>query len=80
MFTIRVDHGRSDAGRPARSVFACDSYAITFGQSAATIAISGEDGKSPKDVIVIDGEIAYVMNAAGTTVDVVDLRRRRAAG
>lgn len=65
MFTVRVD------GRGSRTGLACARYTVTAEGGAARLVLQDEAGRDVEAVTVGAGDVAYVMNEAGVTVDVV---------
>jgi hypothetical protein len=73
MFTVRVDHGPL-----SRDVYECARYQIRFEDGRKKAMLSMDAGNSEPMVIhLADGGIAYIMNAQGTTVDVVRTQAER---
>ena len=72
MFTINVVH--RGTGRPDRTVYACHHYAVTYGEHRVSAHLVLVCGPETAELDLGPGERAYIMNAAGSTIDVVRAR------
>lgn len=67
MFTVRVDRGRE-----SHTAVCCARYTVTATEGgAARLVLQDVAGRALETVLVGGGDIAYVMNESGVTVDVV---------
>lgn len=72
MFTVRIDHGQG-----SRQIYACASYSVQEVDGNREVKLMLADtGPTPREVVLANGGVAYVMNASGVTVDAIRTTRR----
>lgn len=76
MFTLRVEWQRR--GQTEYSMHQCSEYQVQI-EAASGHTIVAMDGNTPapRELILESGQIVYVMNEAGKTVDTI--RQKRSA-
>ena len=82
MFTVRIEHA-PPSELPRRSVFMCMEYTVTYedDERVARLRMAADHvADIPREVLITNGGVAYVMNARGFTVDVIRTRKGESHG
>lgn len=81
MLTISVRHLPEPSGEKSRSVYECERYTVRQDalQETAKVELFGAGRTAPEPLVLSSGEMAYVMNDVGGTVDKITTRVPQAA-
>lgn len=72
MFTIRVESERG------HNVYSATTYRVDWRPDGVSLKLDPDRPDGSRDVPVPEGHRAFVMNAAGNTIDRIEWRARRA--
>ena len=80
MFTVSVRHIEDGSKQKRRTVHECSSYQVAQDSMNlnATITLDGAGRAAPEQIRLSSGEMAYVMNDCGGTVDKIVTNRATA--
>lgn len=77
MFTLRVEWKR--AGEVEYSMHECSEYSVQKQAADGRTVVAMDQGTpEPRDLLLEAGQVVYVMNASGKTVDTIGKKKRRA--
>lgn len=76
MLTIRVERGGGDH---AREVFECDRYRVSREKGRGALSLEYYSEKWHQAITVEPGDVAFVMNNLGNTIDTIRPKRPAAA-